>query len=390
MLNFQLIRKYLDPIYNLDIFENEYILDDAHLGKRISRLGVDSLAMQKPIDIALLGVPEIRGSRYFERAKDFSLTPIRANLYNLYEWHNNFHIVDFGDLYRGESLEETYNGLQIICEECLKSGVLLVLLGGSQDLLIPQYRAFQKLGIPVQFCNTDALIDLDKEKRYPENTYLENLFFNEPRVLESYTHIAFQSYHTHPKLLDILTEFNCSCMRLGYVKDQPYEVEPEIRSANLFAFDLSSVAASFSPISNLSPNGLNGEESCTLSRFAGMSEQIQIMGIYGYISFLPNHFFAAQLIAQMIWYFIEGRYFKREEGANLQETMNKCNVYSTPLNQLSTEFYQSRKTKRWWMRVNENLVVPCSYGDYKKAANNDIPDRWLKYAHLVNPQMLDE
>lgn len=390
MLNFQLIRKYVDPIYNLDIFENEYILDDAHLGKCINRLGVDGIVIHKPIDIAILGVPEIRGSRYFERAKDFSVNPIRTALYNLYEWHEKFNIIDLGNLKCEGSLEESYNRLQIICEQCLSSNVLLFLLGGSHDLLIPQYRAFQKLGLSVNLCNTDALIDLDKEKRYRENTYLETLFFSEPRNLESYTHIAFQSYHTHPKLLDILTEFNCSCMRLGYVKDQPYEVEPEIRSANLFAFDLSSVAASFSPISNLSPNGLSGGEACALSRFAGMSEKIQIMGIYGYISFLPNHLFTAQLIAQMIWYFIEGRYFKDEEGINFDDFMDKCNVYSTALNQLSTEFYQNQKTKRWWMRVNKDLIVPCSYGDYKLAANNDIPERWLKYAHLVNPQMLNE
>lgn len=389
MLNFQLIKKYVDPIYNLDIFENEYVLNSSHLGSRIARLGVDDLTTLK-IDIAILGVPEIRGSKFFERAKDISITPIRAALYNLYEWHDDFNIVDLGDLYRGASLEETYQNLQIICEECLQEGVLLILLGGSHDLLIPQYHAFQQLSLPVHLCNTDALIDLDEEKRYRENTYLETLFFSEPSPLESYTHIAFQSYYTHPKLLNILTEYNCSCMRLGYVKDQPYEVEPEIRSANLFAFDLSSIAASCSPISGVSPSGLNSEEACTIARFVGMSEKIQIMGIYGYVSFLPNHFLTAQLIAQMIWYVIEGRYFKREEGNNWEETKERCNVYYTTLNRVNTEFYQSRKTKRWWMRINEHLFVPCSYNDYKKTANNEIPERWLKYAHLANLQKSDE
>lgn len=79
-------------------------------------------------------------------------------------------------------------------------------------------------------------------------------------------------------------------MRLGYVKDQPYEVEPEIRSANLFAFDLSSVAASFSPISNLSPNGLSGGEACALSRFAGMSEKFRLWEFMATFLFAKSSF----------------------------------------------------------------------------------------------------
>lgn len=375
-LDLALLKKYVEPVS----VKQEYVGNDEYLGRQIIQLSdIDTI---DAVDIALLGVSEVRGSAYFDAHGNNSVAPIREALFSLYAWHTQFTILDLGDIKPTTSLKKTYESLQIIAEECIKKRVLLFILGGSHDLLIPQYHAFQKFEKPIQFCNIDALIDLDKEYRYPERTYLESIFFDTPKMLDAYTHIGFQSYHTNPKLLAILDQLNCSCMRLGFVKDQPYEAEPEIRSANLIAFDIQAISSAFSPVSAFSPNGLSGEEACTLVRFAGMSEQLQIMGIYGYLSSLDKNKFSAQLIAQMFWYFLEGQHFKQKECAGRESPLDNCNTFYIAFNQPDTEFYQNKITKRWWMRIHDNLVIPCSYGDYKKALENELPERWQKYANL--------
>lgn len=378
ILNFNVIKNYITPVYNADLSDEEFVLDDHHLGKAIKRFGVDFIDEQQHFDLAILGVSEMRGSKWFTaRQTENSVNPVRAAFYNLYQWHDNCAIIDMGNLKQGKTLQDTYIALREICEVFLRSKVRLLILGGSHDLLVPQYQAFQALEREVRLANVDALIDLDREKRHFEYNYLERIFFDKPNMIQDYTHIAFQSYFTHPKVLGILDDLNCNCFRLGYVKDQIYEVEPDIRLADLFAFDLSAVATAYVPTSQLSSNGLSGEDACMLTRFAGMSDKACILGIYGYYSFLPQQAISAQLIAQMMWYVIEGIYFKNKEG-DLEDKDN-FNIYYLSSGHMKMAFYQSKVTKRWWMKIKEGLIVPCSYSDYVRSTRNEIPDRWLKF-----------
>jgi hypothetical protein len=49
-------------------------------------------------------------------------------------------------------------------------------------------------------------------------------------------------------------------------------------------------------------------------------------------------------------------------------------------------FYESEKSKRWWINVtNENYLdnknarstlLSCTHNDYKMACNNILPERW--------------
>jgi hypothetical protein len=45
-----------------------------------------------------------------------------------------------------------------------------------------------------------------------------------------------------------------------------------------------------------------------------------------------------------------------------------------------TVFLQSKKTGRWWMKAHDGKFIPCSKMDYVIAGNNDIPERWMRYA----------
>ena len=49
-------------------------------------------------------------------------------------------------------------------------------------------------------------------------------------------------------------------------------------------------------------------------------------------------------------------------------------------------FYKSNKSGRWWLEINliqhnkykRHALIPCTYKDYKKAANQEIPEKWFK------------
>jgi hypothetical protein len=85
-------------------------------------------------------------------------------------------------------------------------------------------------------------------------------------------------------------------------------MEPVIRSSNLFSFDISAIQHSHAPANRLTPNGFSGEEACTLMQFAGMSMNVNTIGIYGYLPQQDEHNLTAKQISHMLWYLMDGVY----------------------------------------------------------------------------------
>jgi hypothetical protein len=92
------------------------------------------------------------------------------------------------------------------------------------------------------------------------------------------------------------------------------------------------------------------------------------------------------LIAQIIWYFIEGvNYRSNEYPFGTKENYLK---YIVPLESEELVFYKSNKTGRWWIEINffagqhnklkKNTLLSCSHDEYLAACNNEIPERWWK------------
>jgi hypothetical protein len=59
---------------------------------------------------------------------------------------------------------------------------------------------------------------------------------------------------------------------------------------------------------------------------------------------------------------------------------NNFNEFTLALAEFDTTFLQSKKTGRWWMKAHDGKFIPCSKMDYVIAGNNDIPERWMRYA----------
>ena len=133
---------------------------------------------------------------------------------------------------------------------------------------------------------------------------------------------------------------------------------------------------------NFSPNGFTGKEICAIARYAGISDKVNVFGVYE----SDNTPQAYQLIAQILWYFIEGHNYRVIESPYINsEDFTK---FIVPTDDEDLIYYKSNLTSRWWVEVptiltshnksNSSALLPCMEQDYYDACNQIIPERWFK------------
>jgi formiminoglutamase len=364
--------EFLDPISLQDITEDEGFKEGQY-GKL-----VDAYTHQEPdwknADIILLAVHEERGKGKIQ--KDPHTNAIRKQFYNLYSWHNDIKICDLGNVKVGNQLQDTYVALQSVLQECLAENKTVIILGNGHDLTLAQYYAYSKVNKAIEATCIDAKIDLSIESPFREENFLLEMLTGEPNFVKHYNHIGFQSYFVHPNMMDTLDKLRFDCYRVGKVREKINNFEPIIRSSDLLSIDVNAIQQSTMPCNTTTPNGFAGDEACILMKYAGMSNELTTMGIYNYNSQLDQQELGATQIAQMIWYFIDGRSQLMQEKHIFQKEY--YNQFHTAFADFNLTFYQNKITNRWWMDTGKDHYMACSYDDYLQASHNEIPERWLR------------
>lgn len=367
------LQQFLDPII-LHQLNNDSGYNDGHLAKYI-QIFEEELPNVTTADVVLVGVPEMRGNGNFNTSFN-SPNCIRKQLYQLQYWHKEIHIADIGNIKTGATLNDTYAAVKTVVSELLTLHKTVILLGGSHDITLAQYGAYFPLHKPIEATCIDALINLRGDTPSKSDNFLMEMLTGEPNMIKHYNHIGFQSYLVHPGMLETMDKLHFDCIRVGTAKENIEEMEPIIRNTHLLSFDISAIKYSDAPANTQSPNGFTGEEACVLSRYAGLSNNVSTFGLYGYLPEQDVNELTAKQIAQMIWYFIDGKNRNKQEA--LLEERHHFNEYHTAFAEIDTTFLQSRKTNRWWMQMPDKKFIACSYNDYLLASQNDIPERWLR------------
>lgn len=327
-------------------------------------------------EVVIVGCGEWRGENA-DAAYSEGPDAIREQLYNMYNWHPAVKVADAGNIRQGATVDDTRAALQAVLEEIKLAGKIAIVLGGSHDLTMQQYGAFRKAGQMITASVADMLIDLDDAETMTSRSFLMDMLTAQPNFITHYNHIGFQSYYAHPRMLETLDKLRFDFFRLGKVRDHIEDMEPVLRNSNLFSIDLSAVKYSDAPINiNGSPNGFTGDEICMLTRYAGMSDNLSSLGIYGYDATHDVNNMTAKLVSQMIWYFIDGCLVRKSE-AQLTEH-EEFITFHVKFTDNDTTFLKSKRTNRWWMRLPDSSYVPCSYNDYIQASGDEIPERWLR------------
>jgi len=364
---------FLEPI-SLHQISNDEGYKDGQLGRYV-RAHEAEFPELYDADIIIVGCNETRGSwqLFVER---HAADAVRQQFYSLYYWHQDLVLADIGNIKAGASLNDTYAALKTVVNELTSYGKTVIIIGGSHDLTLAQYQAMADKKKVIEMVCIDALVDLNLDSQNRSENFLMEILTGEPNFIRHYNHIGFQSYFVHPRMLETMDKLRFDCYRLGSVKENIDEMEPVIRNCQLLSFDINAIANAFAPSNTLSPNGFNGEEACVLMRYAGMSPNINSIGIYGYLPEHDRDNLTARQISHMLWYLLDGRSRGRKE-AKLDEK-ESFNEYHTAFAEVQTTFLQSKKTGRWWMQLPDSKFISCSYKDYLLASSNEIPERWLR------------
>jgi len=343
-------------------------------------------------DLAILGLDEWRGAAAGPPPAGYhGANRVREQFYRLQKGTGALRLVDLGNLRPGLSLEDTYQRLREIVAALLDANTVPVLLGGSHDLDYGQFLAYETQERPVSFAIVDARPDMAEPgpATPAETSHLRRLLVHEPNYVFSLAHLGHQQYLTPPEVLVALDKMHFDTMSVGAIRTDRRQAEPLVRQADFLSIDLTALRWTDAPgYTPANPFGLSADDATQLCWYAGHSEQLTSLGLYGYRPEHDPHGLAAATLATMLWYFVEGFYHRRPEtGFGTFRFLTYMVVL--PGNPDKLVFYKSRRAEKWWMEVESlgdstvKRVVPCSYEDYLRASQGDLPERWIRLQALL-------
>jgi formiminoglutamase len=330
-------------------------------------------------DVVLIGIPVSDGKR--QRKGSSSPDKIRGALYRLAAFDGNLRIADLGNLKSAKSHKGTLLALRDIVEYLHAMKVVVVIIGGSQELTLgicEAYRSERFFWLTV----VDAVLDVKKgTETFSSKNYLSRLFRTFPQLFQ-FSLLGYQQHLTGAQLL-AKTPDTGNHIRLGELRDNISIAELLLRNSNVLSFDMSAVKYIDAPASShRNPNGLHGEEACQLAHYAGLSTKLSVFGLFETLTENDKEGITTALAAEIIWYFIKGVSARKQT-----ETKTAYKVEIEGLDQ-PVVFRHERELNRWWFDVKsisgEVIEVACSEEEYRQAANNEIPERWLKFLQKMD------
>ena len=372
-----MIAEYLLPVNN-EIVDFKNKLSPLAIGKAITIYGDDQSNL-KGFDIALIGLSESRKSSEVNK-KYIDINSFRKEFYSLFCGDWNVNIIDMGDIISGEDISDTYFALKTINESLLEKNIISFFIGGTQDLTFPLYQAFAKKGDYVNLTSIDNKFDFGQIKKdFDSSSYMSKILMEKDNKLNHYCNLGFQTFLNSQEEIDLLEKLQFESHRLGKINKKIDLIEPSLRYTDLLSIDFRSVKASELNFIHNYPNGFESSEICSIARYAGMSDRISCVGVFEVF----QNSISSALLAQAVWYFIEGFSLRIIEDPKSENFKGKS--YHMDLENHQIKFYQSDISQKWWFELieeNNNKLMdvslyPCGHEDYLEACNDDISDKLL-------------
>lgn len=335
------------------------------LGSRIERYEGDFPDL-KATKIALIGIGEKNAQA------------VRDCLYNLSFPFSGLHITDLGNLRK-----EEVSFIIPVIKELVESKICPILIGSNNTHIVAQYQAYQTIQSLTNLIAIDEQISYDPDKKDKLHYYLNPIIHNRKSQLFHLGVIGYQGHFANPETVKVFERRNFEHVRLGKVRRDINEIEPIIRDADLIAFNINVLKQAEAPAQlQPTPSGLLTEEACQLARYAGMSDKLTSIGFYGYLQALDQNQQSAQVLAQLIWYFLDGFYHRKQDYPVSTHGLIEY-IVNFKKHDYQLTFWKSNKSSRWWMQVpvktkkkhQRHRLIPCSYRDYQFACKEDLPQR---------------
>lgn len=166
----------------------------------------------------------------------------------------------------------------------MRKNIVPIVLGGGQGHTFTQYLAYERLERTANLVCIDSRFDLGEPGQgLADTSYLSHIVLRQPNYLFNYSNLGYQTYHIDQPGIELMDRLYFDVHRLGEVRAAIAEMEPVLRNADTLSVDMSSIRRSDAPgTSRPGPNGFHGEEVCQLMRYAGVSEKVSSLAIYGW------------------------------------------------------------------------------------------------------------
>ncbi len=333
------------------------------------------------VDLAILGIADGCNSPGNEQC---ALAPdaIRKELYQLAGFEN-LRVVDLGNV-KGVDVRNRICALNEVLPTLLDAGVVVLVLGGSQDYLHPLARIVgnrEKLTLAI----ADSRIDWESSgDDYTADGFIKCMADDLSDCLSQCFLLGTQRYFIPGRIENSLDHNIFENIRLANIRGELIkQTEPVLRESNVFGLDVSVVRSVDMPAQKRAmPNGIMGHELCQIARYAGLSDRMQLGGFFELnpLCDSPDKRGVA-LMAQAVWHFIEGvghRYFDYPFCP-----LDHYDTFVVWMDDFELEitFFRNSLNNRWWVKIPSGegeTVMACSEEDYKKASGNEFPDRWFK------------
>lgn len=309
----------------------------------------------------------------------------RKEWYSLFNHFSKLKIADLG------SLRKNNNECLIpVLKDLLTGGIFPIVIAQDESLSESLFVAYNSFGQWLKLLIIDEKIRMSDEK--DKKNYVNKLLQEKIRNFIIPSILGYQIHFTPPQNLEFIHYFFLEHIRLGQIIPNLEITEPIIRDADMMLFHLSSIKSSEAPgVHHPTPNGFTGIEACQLCRYAGFSDKLSLAGIVGLNPKNDPEHQTSHLIAQMIWYILDGFYHRLNE---FPVSIKGLQAYLVDhkSNDVSLTFWKSKLSGRWWIQIpgvefsekDRHALIPCLHNDYVMATNGELSDKLFMLLHRLN------
>lgn len=326
----------------------------------------------KEDSIVLLFVSDYRGIIDHAEVQDF--TAIRKEFYKLSNLDFEIPIVDLGDLVSGKTIEDTHYILQEVLSACHYKRAIPVIIGGSNDFAFSMLSALNFHQQSINYTQINNMISLENGEHINNRTFLGKILSSKNLSVKNYHHLGYQKHLNETDSIRLVKEMGFDVVRLAEMMNSTEKTEPFFRRADLVTINCDSIESCSDAFSIMPQvNGLNKREICAYMKEIGLSENLKSVGVFNYNIFSENkqnH----QLLAQMLWYLIEG--------INIQFSHPKERQYETFFVIIDDEQFTFKRdvfSNLWYFGDDAAIenCKPCSRIDFDEAKRGFLNPRLM-------------
>jgi len=327
----------------------------------------------KEDSIVLLFLSDYRGANGDADNQEFS--QIRREFYKLSQLDFDIPIVDLGDLVSGKTPQDSHYILQEVLSACHYKHAIPVVIGGSNDFAFSLFSALSFHQKDINYTQISNVVSLKQDEEIHESNFLSKILGSKNFSIKNYHHLGYQKHLNESDSVKLIKEVQFDIIRLAEMMNSTEKTEPYFRKADLVTINCDAVE-SFNEAFSINPqvNGLNKREACAYMKEIGLGEKLKSVGIFNYNIYSDsqlNH----QLLAQMLWYLIEG--------INIQRSHPKEKSFETFFVLINDEQYAFKRdvfSNLWYFGEDEDIdnCIPCSRSDFDEAKRGFLSPRFTR------------